>query len=197
MQSHNLINEDRSLKPKVTFLSEKKEQPTKKKEIVPAKQRKSSESAIAPYSAPGLRWEFDRAFDRFRRDFEDMLWPSERLFERLPAMRELQTEMPTLDLEDRGKDFLLTAEIPGFKKEEIEIQVQDDAVEIRGNKRASRDEKIKGYVRKERSSEQFYRRLKLPEQIKADSSEATLKDGLLELVLPKKAQKPKKKIDIK
>lgn len=112
-------------------------------------------------------------------------------------MRELQTEMPTLDLEDRGKDFLLTAEIPGFKKEEIEIQVQDDTVEIRGNRRTSQDEKVKGYVRKERSSEQFYRRLKLPEQIKADSSQATLKDGLLELVLPKKTQKPKKKINIK
>jgi HSP20 family protein len=178
-------------------LSEKKEQPSKKKEITPAKPSKGSESAIAPYVAPGLRWEFDRAFDRFRRDFEDMLWPSERLFERLPAMRELQTEMPTLDLEDRGKDFLLTAEIPGFKKEEIEIQVQDDAVEIRGNRRTSHDEKVKGYVRKERSSEQFYRRLKLPEPIKADSSQATLKDGLLELVLLKKAQKPKKKINIK
>ena len=179
------------------FLSEKKEQPSKKKEIAPAKRGRGSESAIVPYSPPGLRTEFDRTFERFRRDFEDLLWPSERFFGRLPMMRELQTEMPTLDLEDRGKDFLLTAEIPGFKKEEIEIQVQDDTVEIRGNRRTSQDEKVKGYVRKERSSEQFYRRVRLPEQIKADSSQATLKDGLLELVLPKKTQKPKKKVNIK
>jgi HSP20 family protein len=177
-------------------LSEEKE-PKKKKEIAPAKPNRTSGSAITPYTPPGLRWEFDRTFDRFRRDFEDLLWPSERLFGRLPMMRELATEMPMVDLEDRGKDFLLTAEIPGFKKEEIEIQVQDDAVEIRGNKRASHDEKLKGYVRKERSSESFYRRLRLPEPVKADSSQASLKDGLLELVLPKKTQKPKKKINIK
>jgi HSP20 family protein len=178
-------------------LSEEKEKPSKKKEITPATPKRGSESAITPYSPPGLRIEFDRAFERFRRDFEDILWPSERFFGRLPTIRELQTEMPTVDLEDRGKDFLLTAEIPGFKKEEIEIQVQDDALEIRGNKRASHDEKVKGYVRKERSSEQFYRRIRLPENVKADSSQATLKDGLLELVLPKKTQKPKKKINIK
>jgi len=178
-------------------MSEKKEKQSKNREITPAKPNRQPESAITPYNPPGLRTEFDRAFERFRRDFEDILWPSERFFARLPTTRELQTRTPTVDLEDRGKDYLLTAEIPGFKKEEIEVQVQDDTVEIRGNKHTSHDDKVKGYVRKERSSESFYRRLTLPEHIKADNAQATLKDGLLELELPKKTQKPKKKINVK
>jgi HSP20 family protein len=181
----------------VNFLSEEKEGSTKKKEISPTKPNRRRESAIAPYSPPGLRREFDRAFERFRRDFENIRWPSERFFERFPMMREPQTRMPSLDLEDREKDFLLTAEIPGFKKEEIEILVQDDAVEITGNKNLSRDEKLKGYVRKERSSESFYRRIRLPEQVKTESSQASLREGVLELVLPKKTPKSKKKVNIK
>jgi HSP20 family protein len=179
------------------FLSEKKEKPSRKKEIAPAKPNRTSQSAIRPYSPPGLRWEFDKTFDRFRKDFEDLLWPSERFFGRLPMIREVDGGVPMVDLEDRGKDYLLTAEIPGFKKEEIEIQVQDDAIEIRGNKHASHDEKVKGYVRKERSSESFYRHIRLPEHVKADNSQACLNDGVLELVLPKKTQKSKKKINIK
>jgi HSP20 family protein len=182
----------------VGILSEKKEGSAKEQDIVPVKPSRKTESTITPYRTYELRQEFDRALDRLRKDFEDILWPSERIFERrFPMMREFETRMPSVDLEDRGKDFLLTAEIPGFKKEEVEVQVQDNAVEIRGNKSASRDEKVKGYIRKERSSESFYRRIRLPEEVKTANSEANLKNGVLELVLPKKAPKPKKKVNVK
>lgn len=179
-------------------MSEKKKGSTKEREIVPMKPKRREESTITPYRTSDIRQEFDRALDRLRGDFENILWPSERIFERrFPMMREFETRLPSIDLEDRGKDFLLTAEIPGFKKEEVEIQVQDNAVEIRGNKSARHDEKVKGYVRKERSSESFYRRIRLPEEVKTANSEANLKDGVLELVLPKKAPKSKKKVNIK
>lgn len=175
-------------------MPEKKEGSAKKQDIIPVKPSRKAESTITPYRTYELRQEFDRALDRLRKDFEDILWPSERIFERrFPMMREFETRMPSVDLEDRGKDFLLTAEIPGFKKEEV----QDNAVEIRGNKSASHDEKVKGYVRKERSSESFYRRIRLPEDVKTANSEANLKNGVLELVLPKKAPKSKKRVNIK
>lgn len=177
--------------------SEKEDHPSKR-EIVPVKPRRRSTSMLQPYRPMPLWEEFDRAFGRFRRDFEQLFWPAERLFGGVtPAMRELETTVPIVDLEDKGNELVLTAEVPGFKKDDIEIQVEDDAVEISGTKSSKHDERTKGYVQKERSSESFYRRIPLPEEIKANVAEANLKDGLLELVLPKKTPKSRRKIPIK
>ena len=147
---------------------------------------------LEPYKSSDLWMEFDRAFERFRRDFEDLLWPSE-----LPMMREIETRMPAVDLEDRGDKYVMNAEVPGFKNDEIEINVWDSSVEISGCRETTQDEESKGYVRKERSSESFYRRMDLPEEVKVENAEANLKNGILELVLPKKVPKKKKKVSIK
>jgi HSP20 family protein len=146
---------------------------------------------LEPYKSSDLWMEFDRAFERFRRDFEDLLWPSE-----LPMMREIETRMPAVDLEDRGDKYVMSAEVPGFQNDEIEINVWDSSVEISGCRETTQDEESKGYVRKERSSESFYRRMDLPEEVKVENAEANLKNGILELVLPKKsAEKEKESID--
>ena len=147
---------------------------------------------LEPYTSSDLWMEFDRAFERFRRDFEDLLWPSE-----LPMMREMETRMPAVDLEDKGDKYVMSAEVPGFKNDEIEINVWDNAVEISGCRETEQDKESKGYVRKERSSESFYRRMDLPEEVKVDDAEANLKNGILELVLPKKVPKKAKKVSIK
>ena len=65
----------------------------------------------------------------FRRDFEDLLFPTEDLLV-FPEFPEVRT--PAVDLEDNEKDFVLRAEMPGFKRDEIEINVQEDGVEISG-----------------------------------------------------------------
>jgi HSP20 family protein len=147
---------------------------------------------LEPSTSSDLWMEFDRAFERFRRDFEDLLWPSE-----LPMIREVETRMPAVDLEDRGDRYVMSAEVPGFKNDEIEVNVWDSSVEISGCRETKQDEETKGYVRKERSSETFYRRMNLPEEIKVEDAEANLQNGVLELVLPKKVPKKKKKVSIK
>jgi HSP20 family protein len=153
---------------------------------------------LETHRASDLGMEFDRVFERFRRDFEDLLLPSERFWEReLSMMRELETRMPAVDLEDRGDKYVMTVEAPGFKNDEIEINVWDGSVEVSGCRETKQDEESKGYVRKERSSESFYRRMALPEEVKVDDAEASLQNGILELVLPKKVPKKKKKVQIK
>ena len=102
--------------------------------------------------------------------------------------------VPLIDLEDRGKDFVLKAEMPGFKKEEIEIEVQEDAVEITGRVGWKYDKKAKGFVCKERACESFNRIVQLPEEVKTDAVTAHLTDGILEIVLPKKTPKKTRKI---
>ena len=109
----------------------------------------------------------------------------------------VETRVPYVDLEDRGKDFLLTAEMLGFKKEDVDIQVADDAVEIKATMGWKYDDKTKRYICKERACEPFYRMVELPEEVKADAAQANMKDGVIEVVLPKKTPKQKKKVLIK
>jgi HSP20 family protein len=109
----------------------------------------------------------------------------------------METTIPYIDLEDKGDKFILSAEAPGFKKDEIDINICGNSVEISGCKETTTDEKNKSYVRKERMSESFYRTMTLPEEIIYEEVSADLKDGVLEIVLPKKNPKQRKKIAIK
>jgi len=170
----------------------------KKKMITPAKPTKRPPSMIEPAQPSDVWMEFDRAFDRFKRDFERSLMPHERVLgHALPAMTDMETNIPYIDLEDKGDKFIMTAEVPGFKKDDVEISICGNTVEISGCIEQKSDEKTKEYVRRERSSESFYRKMTLPEEVKFEEVSADLKDGILEIVLPKKAPKPKKKIPIK
>jgi len=108
-----------------------------------------------------------------------------------------ETRVPMADLEDREKDYLLKVEMPGFKKEDIEIEAQYDAVTITGRVGWKYDNKAQAYICKERACESFYRTVQLPEEINADDVTAKLSEGILELTLPKKAPKKKRKVTIK
>ena len=137
---------------------------------------------------------FDQAFDVFKRDFEDLLFPTEELLV-FPDVR-----TPAIDLEDHEKNFVLKVEMPGFKKDEIEINVQEDGIEISGMAGWKYDEKNEGYICKERACKSFYRFVDLPEEIKVDDTNANLSDGVLEVTLPKKTPKPqkvKRKVQVK
>jgi HSP20 family protein len=166
---------------------------TKKKATAPRK-AKEKPVAIAPAAPLDLWRAFDDAFERFRSDFEDLLFPSylDRALSLLP-----QTRAPAVDLEDRGKNYLLKAEMPGFKKEDIEIEVKDDSVEITGKVGWKYDKKAQAYICKERACESFYRMVELPEEIKVGDVSANLSEGVLEITLPKKAPKQKRKVTIK
>ena len=113
-----------------------------KKAPVSSKPRKKP-TAIAPVAPLDLWRAFDDVFGRFRSDFEDLLFPSywDRALSLMP-----ETRVPTVDLEDREKDYLLRAEMPGFKKEDIEIEVQDDSVAITGRVGWKYDKKAQAYI---------------------------------------------------
>jgi HSP20 family protein len=178
-----------------------KDTPSKKSEIaIPKKkptairkpQKKSS--SLAPSANSDLWQAFDDTFSRFRDDFEDLLFP-QTWANVLPFVPE--TRVPAIDLENREKDFLLKAEMPGFKKEDIEIEVQDDKVAITGTAGWKYDKKGKLYICKERACQTFYREVDLPEEIKVDEVSASLSEGVLEVTLPKKTIKQKRKVALK
>ena len=105
----------------------------------------------------------------------------------LPA-RYLRTA--PLDVSDTGTAFRLTADLPGIPKEKLEIHVRGSRVEIRGESATSTEEEARGLVHRERTYAGFYRAVELPEPVKATDATATVKDGVLELTLPKLTPTP-------
>ena len=167
---------------------------TKKKRSPTIKPSKKATTTLAPATPLNLWQAFDNTFERFRDDFEDLLFPSNWIdaISIIPQVR-----VPAIDLEDQEKQYMLKVEMPGFKKEEIEIDVQDDLVTISGEAGWKYDKKAQDYICKERACQSFYREVELPEEIKADNVSANLSDGVLEITLPKKTPKQKRKVTVK
>ena len=186
------------------FLSVKKEAPkAEKKEIevlkkkAPAKIKPHKKpTAITPAQSTDIMENFEDVFERFRNDFQNLLLPSTQALEK--ALSNIPTtRVPVVDLQDCGKEYLLKAEMPGFKKEDVEVNVYDDAVEISGTAGWKYDKKGERYICKERACETFYRVIPMPEEIKVEESNAELKEGVLEINLPKKVPKQSKKVSVK
>ncbi|HXV24161.1 MAG TPA: Hsp20/alpha crystallin family protein [Alphaproteobacteria bacterium] len=147
-----------------------------------------------------LRDEMDRVFDRLTRSFSGM--PSiRRAFDFEPEFRwssMLDVQVPAVDISETDTGFRITAELPGMKKEDIEISVAQGLLTIKGEKREAREEKEKGYYLSERRFGTFQRSFQLPSQADADRIEAKFDNGVLTLTLPKSAEalKSEKKIKI-
>jgi HSP20 family protein len=109
-----------------------------------------------------------------------------------------EERLPMVDILDEGERYVVEAELPGVKKEEVSIDVGEDSITIEAKRESEVEEKKEGYVRKEREHMSFYRRVPLPDD--ADSSKATakLENGLLTIALPKKekALESKRKLEI-
>ncbi len=184
----------------MNYLSEEK----KKQYYYGGKERKAGEvrkeaeeRTIAPYTSREIQQDFDRMMERFQRDFDEF-WRIPRMWRHGLSMMPFKKGMitPSVDLEDRDKDFRLAVDLPDFKKEDIDIEVTDNTVTIRAEKRTAEEEKNKSYVRRERTAQTYYRRIDLPEKIDSNQAQANLNNGVLEITLPKKEPKEKKKLAI-
>jgi HSP20 family protein len=76
-------------------------------------------------------------------------------------------------------------DVPGVKKNEIELNVTDNSIEISAQHKESSEEKKKNFLRRERSEVSYYRTLPLPEKVNSGQAKAILSDGVLDVVLPK------------
>lgn len=91
---------------------------------------------------------------------------------------------PQVDVSQKEDRIVVRADLPGVKKEDVHVDVENDMLTIRGERRDEREEKEKGYYRSERSYGSFYRALPLPEGVDPNRCEATYKDGVLEINVP-------------
>lgn len=154
--------------------------------------------------APSTFWPFEslrREVDRLFEDFDRDLWRSpfrRSAFEIAPFLRG-EGGGPVVDVVEKDNAYELTAELPGLDEKNIEVKLSNGDLMIRGEKQEEKTEEKQDYRLHERRFGSFERAFSLPEGVDADKIEASFKNGLLKLTLPKKpeAQKPDKKIDIK
>jgi HSP20 family protein len=106
---------------------------------------------------------------------------------------------PAIDVYDAKDKIIVKADVPGMKKEDIDVSVHKDMLIIKGEKKYENENKEKDFVRSERYYGSFSRAIRLPSDIDSDTVEAVYKNGVLELALAKREQdRPKQlKIDIK
>lgn len=157
-----------------------------------AKPKKAAKKTPGLIPSWGPSWaEMDRAFENFRRDLEKSFtsFPSISM----PAFPKMPET--SCDVIDEGKQLLIKADIPGVKKNEIDLNVTDNSLEITAEHKAEKEEKKKNYLRKERSQVSYYRTVPLPEKVKSNQAKAKLEDGVLTVTIPKvkPTPKPKKK----
>ena len=103
--------------------------------------------------------------------------------------------MPPVDLHETADRYVLTAELPGLSREDVDIQVLEGKLYLRGRRPAG-TESCEQYQRVERGHGQFSRTFALPEAVDVESIEADLKDGVLTIVIPKAAPS-EHRIDVK
>ncbi len=134
-----------------------------------------------------------RAFDEMERAMDEMLGTRGHTTRRTPQEREW---MPSVEMYEKNNNYVIKAELPGVKPEDIDISVTDHNLTIKGEKQASRETKKEDYYMSEVSYGSFMRSIPLPENVDAGNVEANFEDGMLEVTVPKMALTQPKKVAI-
>lgn len=129
------------------------------------------------------------------RSIDDMM----KEFSLMPSLRGIEAEPRIrMDVEETDKDYVVTADIPGMKKEDIKVAIEGNTVSIQAQTASEQEQKEgSNIVRRERYLGQQYRSFTLPQEIDDKSAQAAYENGVLKLSLPKKSGSVSKTLAIK
>ena len=131
-------------------------------------------------SAFGWPEDMERFFDRA---FRSPLFSRRRLL--WPALRREAAWMPDMDVFDKEGKTVVRLDLPGMRREDLDVAVEGDMLVVRGKREESKEIKEEHYYCSERATGEFSRAITLPEGLKTEDIEATYQDGVLEVVMPK------------
>lgn len=150
---------------------------------------------LVPRREIGLLDEMDRMFDSFihrgwLHPFRD-LWPGLSSLEEAVELR-----MPRIDVLDRDEELVVRAEVPGVRREDLAIELAGDLLTLRGEQRHEKKVEEGQTVRREIGCGTFTRSLTLPSGLDTEHVKAELKDGILEVHLPRLAKTERRRIEV-
>ena len=102
-----------------------------------------------------------------------------------------------LDIVHEGDDIVVKATLPGIKREDIEVSLEDSVLTIKGETREEHEDRKDNYVIRERRTGKFHRALRLPNTVDTEMVESKYEDGVLSITLPKVEAKKAKRLEIK
>lgn len=132
--------------------------------------------------------------NRMFHEMESFGFPS--LLEQRPLRMAERPWVPAIDISETENEYIVKAEIPGVKPEDIDVQVNDSSLTIKASTREERKEEKEDFYSCEIRRGQFFRKVPLPGYTKAEGARATFENGLLELHLPKQQESKRKRIQI-
>ena len=103
---------------------------------------------------------------------------------------------PAVDIKEEDNRYVIRADIPGVKPENIEVTMENGVLTIRGERKFEETEEKENFRRIERSHGIFYRRFSLPDNTDAEAVQASGKDGVIEVIIQKTAEKQPKRIEV-
>ena len=137
------------------------------------------------------------------RELEEMQTRLNRLFgdARLAGTAEDGTFLagwaPAVDIQETDKEYMIKADLPDVKKEDVKVELLDGSLTIEGERKQEKEEKGKGFHKVEREYGKFVRRFDLPNEVDASQVQAEFKDGVLNVHLLKSATAKPKAIEVK
>jgi len=152
----------------------------------PQKREKVTKSQTDPeVHSPSLDEKRGLFDDLFTRDFF------------VESLRGMGAWRPALDVAETDTSIIVKVDLPGLEAKDIDVSLRGDILTIRGEKSEEKEEKTKSYHRVERHFGSFERSVQLPAAVKAEQAEASFKDGVLHIEMPKAEERRQKSISIK
>ncbi len=142
-----------------------------------------------------VRWNPLNEMTRLQRDMNDLFYNRLRVNE--DESDTFAGWRPEVDVFEDAERFVLSAELPGIEKDNVDIRVEDHALTLSGERKMEFEERKESYHRIERTYGRFSRTFSLPETVDSEKILAEYRQGVLRVTIPKKAQVLPKKIAIK
>ena len=162
----------------------------KTKEMVESPSKEERQLTTGTEWARGI----DDLFEDFRKSFDSYMSPFVPMRSFLPRTRGFPVRAPLVDFMDKGDHFLLRAELPGFNKDMVNVELNKDTLVLSAEMKQEEDESKEGYLHRERTYSQAQRVINFPEEVNPDEVEAKMKDGILELKIMKKEPAPEERM---
>ena len=137
-----------------------------------------------------LGQELDKVFNEYFETFNKWAGFPTLSFPVGPVSWEMPFRTPFVDVVDRRDKYIVTADLPGFVKEEVDLRIGPYSMEIRAEKKTHKVEKTRGYTEKQRMQSSFYRLIPFAEETSPSAVKASMKNGVLEVEIGKGTPKP-------